>query len=151
VVWALPRSIATTKGITFVFSSSAYLDVSVQQVCPVHCTVSLRMGCPIRKSPDQGVFATPRCFSQLITSFFASESLGIPRTPLLTFFRFIVLKLVFVVILFPTCQRSFACGLWLIAYGCRLCCYKKNRTPFLNPFVTSFHLLFMIHYLLYGR
>ena len=30
--------------------------------------------------------ADPRGFSQLITSFIASESLGIPHTPLLTFF-----------------------------------------------------------------
>ena len=33
-VWANPLSLATTQGITFVFSSSAYLDVSVQRVCP---------------------------------------------------------------------------------------------------------------------
>ena len=33
-VWASPRSLATTYGITFVFFSSAYLDVSVQRVCP---------------------------------------------------------------------------------------------------------------------
>jgi hypothetical protein len=33
VVWAVPRSIATTKGITIVFSSSGYLDVSVLRVC----------------------------------------------------------------------------------------------------------------------
>ena len=33
LVWADPRSIATTKGITFVFSSSGYLDVSVLRVC----------------------------------------------------------------------------------------------------------------------
>ena len=32
-VWALPSSLATTNGITIVFSSSAYLDVSVRQVC----------------------------------------------------------------------------------------------------------------------
>ena len=44
------------------------------------------VGCPIRISTDQFVFANPRGFSQLITSFFASESLGIPRTPLITFF-----------------------------------------------------------------
>ena len=31
-VWALPVSLATTQGITIVFSSSAYLDVSVQRV-----------------------------------------------------------------------------------------------------------------------
>ena len=34
-IWALPRSIATTKGITIVFSSSGYLDVSVPRVCPL--------------------------------------------------------------------------------------------------------------------
>ena len=39
-------------------------------------------GCPIRISTDQVVCADPRSFSQLITSFFASESLGIPHTPL---------------------------------------------------------------------
>ena len=33
LVWASPRSLATTNGITLVFSSSAYLDVSVQRVC----------------------------------------------------------------------------------------------------------------------
>ena len=32
-VWALPRSLATTWGITVVFSSSGYLDVSVPRVC----------------------------------------------------------------------------------------------------------------------
>ena len=31
-VWANPRSLATTCGITIVFSSYAYLDVSVQRV-----------------------------------------------------------------------------------------------------------------------
>ena len=39
------------------------------------------VGCPIRISTDQFVCANPRSFSQLITSFFASESLGIPHTP----------------------------------------------------------------------
>ncbi len=44
-------------------------------------------GCPIRKSADQFVCADPRGLSQLVASFFASESLGIPRVPLSTFFR----------------------------------------------------------------
>jgi hypothetical protein len=44
-------------------------------------------GCPIRTSADQFVFANPRSFSQLITSFFASESLGIPHTLLFTSFN----------------------------------------------------------------
>ena len=32
LVWAIPFSLATTWGITIVFFSSAYLDVSVQRV-----------------------------------------------------------------------------------------------------------------------
>ena len=43
-------------------------------------------GCPIRKSADQRVFAPPRGLSQLVTSFFASESQGIPHTPLSSLF-----------------------------------------------------------------
>eukprot|EP00493_Phyllostaurus_siculus_P020972 UN21297 len=38
-------------------------------------------GCPIRKFADHIVCANPRNLSQLITSFIASESLGIPHTP----------------------------------------------------------------------
>ena len=45
-----------------------------------------QVGCPIRKSPDQWPFAPTRSLSQLITSFFASESQGIRHAPLLTFF-----------------------------------------------------------------
>ena len=41
------------------------------------------VGCPIQVSADQFVCANPRSFSQLITPFFASESLGIPHTPLI--------------------------------------------------------------------
>lgn len=33
MVWAIPFPLATTHGITFVFSSSGYLDVSVPRVC----------------------------------------------------------------------------------------------------------------------
>jgi hypothetical protein len=41
------------------------------------------LGCPIRISTDQFICADPRSFSQLITSFIASESLGIPHAPLI--------------------------------------------------------------------
>ena len=34
-VWARPGSLAATSGITFVFSSSGYLDVSVHRVPPI--------------------------------------------------------------------------------------------------------------------
>ena len=46
-------------------------------------------GYPIRTSPDQFLFADPRSFSQLTTSFFASGSQGILRSLLFSFSYFI--------------------------------------------------------------
>jgi hypothetical protein len=40
------------------------------------------MGCPIRKSPGQSLFAAHRSLSQLTTSFFAVLRQGIHRAPL---------------------------------------------------------------------
>ena len=85
MVWAISTSLATTTEITIVFSSYAYLDVSVQRVRVFLRYIFNVSGCPIRICPDQKIFAPPRTFSQLITSFIASESLGIPRVPLLTY------------------------------------------------------------------
>ena len=54
------------------------------------------LGCPIRISADYRLFAPPRSFSQLITSFIASESQGILHTPLVTslvFFSLVFLLL----------------------------------------------------------
>ena len=39
----------------------------------------LRVGCPIRKSTDQSLFAPPRSLSQRTTSFIASQRQGIHR------------------------------------------------------------------------
>ena len=47
------------------------------------------VGCPIRIFADQFVCANPRNFSQLITSFIASESLGIPHTLLFSLLYFL--------------------------------------------------------------
>ena len=63
----------------FIFSSSGYLDVSVPRV-PLRIaiylradTIALPMVCShIRISTDQCLFATPRSFSQLVTSFFGA-------------------------------------------------------------------------------
>ena len=87
-VWAVPISLATTLGITVVLFSYGYLDVSVPHVRLSYDIPAKRVGCPIRISTDQFILADPRSFSQLITSFFASESLGIPRAPLITYFYF---------------------------------------------------------------
>ena len=68
-------------------------------------------GCPIRRSAHHRLFAPTRGFSQLITSFFASESLGIHRLPLLTFFflalraGLIVLQLL-ALLVFLSCNMS---------------------------------------------
>ena len=43
------------------------------------------VGCPIRTPADRWVCAPPRGFSQLVASFIASGSLGIPRALLITF------------------------------------------------------------------
>ena len=60
---AIPISLATTFGISVDFFSSAYLDVSVQQVRFTHPIYSgadnpFGLGFPIRKSPDQSLFAS---------------------------------------------------------------------------------------------
>ena len=78
-VWALSISLAATLEIDkFSFSSSGYLDVSVPrvphvQLC-IHCTLTevSSAGFPIQISPDHWIFAPPRSFSQLITSFIGS-------------------------------------------------------------------------------
>ena len=58
LVWALPRSLATTYGIIVIFFSSAYLDVSVQRVVDFCLTVFNRAGFPIRTSTDVTVVCT---------------------------------------------------------------------------------------------
>ena len=51
-VWAVPRSLATTCGITVVFSSCGYLDVSVPRVRPISMVVRLqRTGFPHSEIP----------------------------------------------------------------------------------------------------
>ena len=81
LVWAVPLSLAATSRITFVFSSSVYLDVSVQQVILLSDIMQCMTGCPIRISMDRLTCADPHSFSQLITSFIFVKSLGILHTP----------------------------------------------------------------------
>ena len=88
VVWALPRSLATTGGIIRLFSLPAGTKMFQFPAFASYLVgwQSFRLpGCPIRKSADQRSFAPPRGLSQLITSFIASESQGIRHAPLPTF------------------------------------------------------------------
>ena len=89
-VWPLPRSLATTYGISVDFFSSPYLDVSVQAV-PLICLWIqhmihglLHVDSSIRKSAAQWIFAPPRGLSQLITSFVGSQCQGIRPAPFFT-------------------------------------------------------------------
>ena len=90
VVWALPRSLATTEGIIIYF---LFLEVlrcfsSLRLLSALSRVAAIRLsGCPIRKSADQRLFASTRSLSQLITSFIASVSQGIRHAPLLTLFH----------------------------------------------------------------
>ena len=79
MVWAIPLSLAATDGITFVFFSSRYLDVSVPWVCLYYSYVFTvgncalpQLGSPIRTSPDQSLLTAPRGISSFATSFFGS-------------------------------------------------------------------------------
>ena len=79
LVWALSLSLAATNEIDVSFSSSGYLDVSVHRV-PSSYPILFRYGrqelilpgFPIQISTDHKIFAPPRGFSQLITSFIGS-------------------------------------------------------------------------------
>ena len=64
-VWAVPLSLATTHGITLVFSSSAYLDVSVQRVSPP-CGVTYLQYAGLPHSDTRGsmlMCSSPRFFA----------------------------------------------------------------------------------------
>ena len=77
----------------FQFPGFASLPLCIQDRIP------LRVGCPIRTFTVLRSLAAPRNFSQLATSFFASESQGIPLAP---FVRFL-----YSLFLFPNCSTCF--------------------------------------------
>ena len=82
LVWALPISLATTFGITVVFSSSAYLDVSVQRVP----SVQLCIGCTVLELLSSGFPHSDICGSnricqspQLFAAYHVFLRLSVPR------------------------------------------------------------------------
>ena len=83
-VWALPRSLAATYGITVVFFSSGYLDVSVHRV-PLH---TLWIGVWIREVFSRGFPHSDICGSlcichspQLFAAYHVFLRLLVPRHP----------------------------------------------------------------------
>ena len=84
MVWASPISLAATFGITVVFSSSPYLDVSVQEVPPVHlwiqCTVHEVSSCGFPHSDICGSLRICRS-PQLFAAYHVFRRLPVPRHP----------------------------------------------------------------------
>ena len=80
LVWAGPRSLATTKGITFVFSSYGYLDVSVPHVRSPLCGVTCLLHAGLPHSEICG--SIRMCQSpQLIAAYHVLHRLREPRHP----------------------------------------------------------------------
>ena len=91
-VWALARSLATTGAIIGLFSLPPGTEMFqfpgfASRLAGYRTST---VGCPIRRSADQRIFAPSRSLSQLITSFFASESQGILHVPFSPFFMTLV-------------------------------------------------------------
>ena len=89
LVWATPRSLAATDGISIDFFSCRYLDVSVPCVRLLHLCIQCKMTeynlcrvSPFGNLRFNACLAAPRSLSQLTTSFIASRYQGIHRTPL---------------------------------------------------------------------
>ena len=90
MVWALPRSIATTKGITIVFFSSAYLDVSVQRVrLPYYGITYHYAGLPHSEISGSAVICTS---PQLIAAYHVLLRLWEPRHPPYALAYFLTIK-----------------------------------------------------------
>ena len=84
-VWAVPRSLAATRGISVDFSSSRYWDVSLRGVRLRRLCIRRRMphlngtaGYPIRESPDHSLLSGS---PGLIAAGHALHRLRLPRDP----------------------------------------------------------------------
>jgi hypothetical protein len=87
LVWANPRSLATTEGITIVFFSTGYLDVSVRRVSFLQSRIPRlqRGGLPHSEIPGSMVICTsPR----LIAAYHVLHRLWEPRHPPYALVRF---------------------------------------------------------------
>eukprot|EP01023_Acetabularia_acetabulum_P046277 TRINITY_DN4756_c0_g2_i3.p3 TRINITY_DN4756_c0_g2~~TRINITY_DN4756_c0_g2_i3.p3 ORF type:complete len:166 (+),score=0.77 TRINITY_DN4756_c0_g2_i3:503-1000(+) len=78
LVWAVPRSLATTQGITIVFSSSGYLDVSVPRVRLLERIPPKGGGLPHSEIHGSQLFCSS---PQLIAALHVLHRLYMPRHP----------------------------------------------------------------------
>ena len=85
LVWPLPRSLATTYGISVDFSSSPYLDVSVQAVPHVHLFDSMHVDwilssrvAPFRNPRINGYLLLPAAYRSLSRPSSAPDAKAFP-------------------------------------------------------------------------
>jgi hypothetical protein len=77
-----------------------------------------RMGYPIRKPPDQSVFATPRGLSQLATSFIDNQCQGIHHILSFTSYNTLHLDEIMCFIFRTICQRTISNSFGLSTFNC---------------------------------
>ena len=125
LVWANPRSLATTYGITFVFFSCAYLDVSVQRVRPPIGVPCLQHG----GLPHSEIFGSMCvCHSpKLIAAYHVLLRLQEPRHPPYALILLIVL--------------SSVDGFWLIVDGRTQQLTTYNQQPMCSFYFLNFFLI----------
>ena len=113
------------------------------------CMRYAHAGFPIQTSADQWIFAPPRSFSQLITSFIASESLGIHHTPFIIYFNFILLaysEIIHVVRLYMISIFAHCCGIYFSIFPvCQrtVTLTSTDRLKGIEPFPCSENLCFL--------
>ena len=116
-VWAVPSSLATTRGITtcFLFLQVLRCFSSLGWHPSQGIPASPGWVAPFGNPRITGYYAPPRGLSQPIASFVASESQGIHRTPLVTFRSLTIVLLGgpisrSVLVCPTTCQRTVPLG-----------------------------------------
>jgi hypothetical protein len=98
LVWAIPISLATTQGITIVFFSSGYLDVSVLRVCSPYGVLCLQ-----HKGLPHSEICGLTCicqYPQLIAAYHVLHRLKEPRHPPYALNYFLFKKIDFYCIFF---------------------------------------------------
>ena len=111
-VQALARSLTTTRAIISLFSLPELTEMFQFSPLPsinyvfIYRYPASRMGCPIRKSPGQSVFATHRGLSQLTTSFIGIQCQGIHHILSFTSYNKVHLDEIMCFIIRTICQRT---------------------------------------------
>ena len=117
-VWAVPRSLATTWGITICFLFLRVLRCFSSPGLLFRAAPSMQRVPPFGNLRIKGYSAPPRSLSQPITSFIAYKIQGIHHTPLVTFLQnrlfYIDLCCLQIIVLFSNsiCQRTCSILLW---------------------------------------